>query len=115
MFNESVKLKWKGEEYECVITMGLIKEMERSGINILKTAIDIDKPGIPLVSIVSELYSHLLRAGGCDVTEEDVYISIMSAPQDAVELTNAAKHAISFFFPALESSERPGNKAAKKK
>lgn len=114
MFNESVKLGWDGKSYECVITMDLIKRMERNGINILQTAIELDKGGIPPISLVSELYSWLLNAGGCDVTEESVYESIMANPAESSALVLAAKHAVSMFFPKVESSER-GGKAKKKR
>ena len=108
MFNDSVKLKWEGVEYDCPITMKLVKEMERNGVNILQVAINLDKGGIPHVSLVAELYSWLLAAGGCSATEEAIYESIMSNPADSAALVLAAKNAVKLFFPDLESSERSG-------
>ena len=116
MLNDIVKLKWDGQEYSCPVTMSLIKDMERSGVNILQSAIMIDKGGIPPISLIAELYAHILRAGGCNVTEDEIYNSIMSAPADSVELVAAARVALTAFFPNLDSAERSGKgKGGKKK
>lgn len=114
MFDESIKIKWQGEEYDCHVTMGLIKKMERSGINILQTALQIDKGGIPPVSLVAEFYAFILQSGGCEVTEEEIYESIMSEPQNSAALVASARAALRMFFPGLESPERT-SKAVKKK
>ena len=113
MFNDSVKLKWKGKEYTCPITMNLAKAMEKGGVNILATAIELDNGGIPKVTVVAEVYSWLLGAGGCDVSEEEVYISIMSSPGKSTELVTSAKYAINLFFPKFESPERSEKKVKK--
>jgi hypothetical protein len=113
MFNDSVKLKWEGKEYDCPITMKLAKAMERSGVNILASAIELDQGGVPKVTFVAEIYSWILGAGGCEATEEDVYISIMSNLSDSTALVTSAKYAINLFFPKLESPER-GSKKVKK-
>ncbi len=113
MFNDSVKLKWEGKEYDCPITMKLAKAMERSGVNILASAIELDPGGVPKVTFVAEIYSWILGAGGCESTAEDVYISIMSNLSDSTALVTSAKYAINLFFPKLESPER-GSKKVKK-
>ena len=113
MFNDSVKLKWEGKEYDCPVTMDLIKRMERGGVNILETAIELDRGGIPKVSLVSELYAWLLNEGGCNISDGDVYESIMRDPASSGALVIAAKHAISMFFPDVKGPERAGKKAKK--
>ena len=113
MFNDSVKLKWEGKEYDCPITMRLAKAMERSGVNILATALELDKGGVPKVTFVAELYSWILGAGGCEVTEDEVYISIMSNLSDSAALITSAKYAINLFFPKFESPERNTKKTKK--
>lgn len=113
MFNDVVKLKWKGKSYECPITMDLIKRIERDGINILKTAMILDSGGIPPISLISEFYAWLLNEGGCDVSEEEIYESIMSDPVKSSDLVLAAKFAIQLFFPKIETPERPSKKEKK--
>lgn len=113
MFNDSVKLKWEGKEYDCPINMRLAKAMERNGVNILETAIELDKGGVPKVTFVAELYSWVLGAGGCEASEDDIYKSIMSSPGTSTELITSAKYAINLFFPKFESPERTGKKAKK--
>lgn len=115
MFNDSVKLKWEGKEYDCPVTMDLVKRMERSGFNILQAAAELDRGGIPPVSMVAELYAFLLIEGGCtSVTDEDIYTSIMKDMEDAKSLVIAAKHAIGYFFPEIEPEERKEKSSGKK-
>lgn len=116
MFDDSVKLKWQGKEYDCPVTMDLVKTMERNGVNILQTRIQLEKGGIPPVSLVAELFSYVLQAGGCNVTEQAIYESIMSdaASVESIDLLKAAMHVSAMFFPALESAERTGNDSVKK-
>ncbi len=113
MFDDSITLKWQGEKYECPVTMSLIKRLERAGVNILETAIELDKGGIPKISLVSELYAALLQEGGCDVSEEDVYTSIMSDPASSGDLVLSAKVAVNMFFPKIEAPERTSKKVKK--
>tara|TARA_R110000803_G_C11701927_1_gene285604 strand:+ start:61 stop:405 length:345 start_codon:yes stop_codon:yes gene_type:complete len=113
MFNDSVKLKWEGKEYDCPITMKLAKAMERGDVNILASAIELDKGSVPKVTFVAEVYSWILGAGGCEVTEEEIYISIMSNLSESTELIISAKYAINLFFPKIDSPERSNKKTKK--
>lgn len=113
MFNDSIKLKWQGKEYDCPITMSLAKKMEKGGLNILATAVELDKGGIPPITLVSELYAWLLVEGGCDVSEDQVYESIMSDPVNSSALVLAAKRAINLFFPPVDGAERTSKKSKK--
>lgn len=117
MFNEIAKVKWKGKEYECPITMELVKVMERNGANVLLTRVQIEKGGIPPVSLVAEMFAYVLQAGGCSVTESEIYESIMkdSASDDSLSMLKAADYVSSLFLPRLESADRTGGKGAKKK
>lgn len=117
MFNDSAKLKWNGKEYDCPITMSLVKTMERDGVNILQTRIQLEKGGIPPVSLVSEMFAYVLQAGGCYVTEEEIYTSIMTdaASEQSIDLLKAALHVSAMFFPKLESAERTSSEGDGKK
>lgn len=116
MFNDSVKLKWQDREYDCPITMNLVKTMERNGVNILATRIQLEKGGIPPVSLVAELFSYVLQSGGCNVTEQAIYESVMSnaASDESMNMLKAAMHVSAMFFPSLENAERTGNDSGKK-
>lgn len=116
MFNDSVKLKWQGKEYDCPITMNLVKTMERNGVNILNISVQLSKGGVPPVSLIAELYSYVLQAGGCDVAEEQIYQSIMSdvGNEDNLALLKAAQYVTSMFFPEIEGAERNGKGTVKK-
>jgi hypothetical protein len=116
MFNDSVKLTWQGKEYDCPITMDLVKTMERNGVNILQTRIQLEKGGIPPVSLVAEMFSYVLNAGGCYVTEQEIYTSIMGGVDspESMSLLKAALHVSSMFFPQLESAERTEAGSGKK-
>tara|TARA_R110000803_G_scaffold93898_2_gene161382 strand:+ start:1290 stop:1634 length:345 start_codon:yes stop_codon:yes gene_type:complete len=113
MFNDLAKIKWDGKEYDCPITMRLAKAMERGGVNILASALELDKGGVPKVTFVAEIYSWILGAGGCEVTEEEIYISIMSNLSESTELITSAKYAVNLFFPKIDSPERSSKKTKK--
>lgn len=115
MFNDSVKLKWQGKEYDCPITMELVKTMERNGVNILNTRIQLEKGGIPPVSLVAEMFAFVFQAGGCNVTEQEIYESIMTktASEENINLLKAAMYVSSLFFPKLDTPERTGGDGKK--
>lgn len=117
MFNDSVKIKWNGKEYECPITMELIKQMERNGANVLLTRVQIERGGIPPVSLVAEMFAAVLQYGGCPVTESEIYESIMkdTSSDQSIGLLKMADFVSSLLIPQLEAPERKPGKGAKKK
>jgi len=104
MFGKTT-LGWEGEKYEIRMTMELVEAIDQE-VNVLATAIELDKGGIPKMSVVAKLYALLLQSAGVDVAQEDVYRSIMKEPAESAELVGAARHAITLCFPDLESPER---------
>jgi hypothetical protein len=109
MFGRKVKLKWDGAEYTLSTTFELAEEID-SEINILQTALDIDSGGIPKITVVSKLYSVLLRYAGASVGAADIYKSIMANPADSAALINAARVGLNCLFPEVESAERDAGK-----
>lgn len=110
MFGRKVKLKWQGEEHELTITMdGVVEELDNE-LNILSVAIELDKGGIPKVTLVSKVYAILLKHAGASVTKEDVYSSIMSNPADSAELVSAARYAIGLCFPEIDEGIKGDSK-----
>ena len=117
MFNDSVKVKWNDKEYECPITMELIKTMERNGANVLLTRAQIERGGVPPVSLVAEMFAYVLNSGGCMVTEGEIYESIVkdSASDQSLDILKAADFVSSLFMPKVETAERAVKKGSKKK
>lgn len=114
MFGRKTKLGWQGEQYELTITMEVVESIDME-VNLLATAVEIDKGGIPKVTVVAKLYALLLQAAGLDVTKEDVYESMLGDIEDGAKMTAAARYAISLCFPQLESAERAGKSGKKGK
>jgi hypothetical protein len=105
LFGRKASLSWQGEKHELTVTMELVESIDEE-VNVLATAIELDKGGIPKITLVSKLYAVLLSAAGVSVTKEDVYESIMSSPADSADLVAAARYVIQLCFPQLETSER---------
>ena len=115
MFGRTAKLKWQGKEYSLVITMdGVVEDLDNQ-INILAAAIELDKGGIPKVTLVSKIYAIMLSHAGADVTKDQVYESIMSNPADSAELVNAARFALQLCFPPIEEGIKGSSKKKPKK
>ena len=85
MFGRKATLGWKGEKHELTITMELVESIDNE-VNVLATAIELDKGGIPKITLVAKLYAVLLKNAGVEVTQEQVYESIMSSPAESADL-----------------------------
>lgn len=110
MFGRKVKLKWEGEEYELTITMdGVVEELDEK-VNILATAIELDKDGIPKVTLVAKVYAIMLKHAGADVSKERVYESIMANPVSSAELVQATRYALQLCFPQIDEGIKGGSK-----
>jgi hypothetical protein len=112
MFGRKAKIKWNGEEYELTVTMELVSAIDDE-VNVLATAIELDKGGIPKVTLIAKLYAALLQSCGANVSKEQVYESIMSDPVSSTELVAACQDVLRLCFPQLESSERTNGKKDK--
>jgi len=112
LFGRKANLGWKGEKHELTVTMELVEAIDEE-VNVLATAIELDKGGIPKITLVSKLYAVLLGAAGVEVTKEEVYESIMSSPADSADLVAAARYVLQLCFPQLETSERTSSKKSK--
>ena len=115
MFDKSAKLKWKGETVSCPVTFELISDIEESGLNILMTSIKLDQGNIPPVTLVSKIYSWLLKSGGVDASPEEVYTVIMASPVDHIDMMKSAKDSLDLFYPVLETDGSGDSAGVKKK
>lgn len=109
MFGRKATLGWQGEKHELTITMELVESIDNE-VNVLATAIELDKGGIPKITLVAKLYAVLLKSAGVEVTQEEVYESIMSSPAGSADLVAAARYVIQLCFPQLETAERVSDK-----
>lgn len=118
-FNDTAKIKWKGKEYLCAVTMEKIKIAESYGFNAAVTNARCSGFGVPPLSLVAEMVYWLLVFGECEdkkLTEEAVYAELMnnSMGKDNVEIIKAAKTLSELFIPKIEASDRK-EKGEKKK
>ncbi len=114
LFGRKAKLKWLGEEHELEVTMSLVEDIDTE-VNVLATTIELDKKGIPKITLVAKLYAILLRHAGVDVTKEEVYETFMADPVANADLVSAARYALGLCFPEIESAERTPSKGKKSK
>lgn len=114
LFGRTAKIGWQGKQYDITITMELVEAIDNE-VNVLSTAIEIDKGGIPKVTLVAKLYAVLLNSVGVNVTQEDVYQSIMASPANSAELVQAARYVLNLCFPQIETSERTSSKKKSKR
>ncbi len=115
-FNDSVKIKWKGKEYDCPVNLKLIKVMESNGFNVAVTNARMSTGGVPPISLLAEMVQWLLFSGGCtDVTEDDIYAELMnnSMDKDNTDLIKSGRALSELFIPKIEPSER-SSKSEKK-
>jgi hypothetical protein len=111
---KTVQLDWHGTEYECKVTMGLINRIEED-VNLMKLAARINDADPPL-SQVATVFSHLLRAAGCEdrATAAEVWDGMFGGDesQNAAELITACTLALQCVFPDVKLKTRA---TAKKK
>lgn len=104
MFNNVAKIKWQGEEYACEVNMKLVQLMESNGFNAAVTNARCSAFGVPPLSLVAEMLHWLLSAGGCSVTEEDIYAELMhnSSDADNLEIIKSAQALSELFIPKIK-------------
>lgn len=113
LFGRKAKISWQGEKHELTVTMELVEAIDEE-VNVLATAIELDKGGIPKITLVSKLYAVLLSATGVSVTKEEVYESIMSSPADSADLVASVRYVLQLCFPQLDGGIKGGDKKKSK-
>lgn len=115
LFGRKAKLKWDGEDYEVLITADLLLTVDEQ-INIVQTALTLDKGTVPPIAKIAKLYSLMLGSAGVIATHEAVYEKMYSNMVDGdFELIILAKTLISLFIPSIEEPERKPVKKGKAK
>lgn len=111
MFGRKATLKWEGKEYELTVTMDVAVDVDES-INILAASVELEKGGIPKMTMIAKMYSVLLVHAGAKVTDEDVYKKLMTLDDVSAssEIVNLTRNALALFFPKIDAPERPAHK-----
>lgn len=76
-------IKWKGNEYKFVPSMKLMRSIEMGDISFTDIAVRTSQ-GRPPISHISLVLAKMLQSAGCKVTDEQVYMELVSGSQDDV-------------------------------
>jgi hypothetical protein len=111
---KSVTISWKGKPYRVDVTMALINRIEED-VNLMRLASRLQSRDPPL-SQVAVVFAHLLTAGGCTVTDAEVWEAMFgNGEETAAQVVMAATAALGCVFPnvqvkALEGVDSPKGK-----
>lgn len=76
-------IKWKGNEFKFVPSMKLMRSIEMGDISFTDIAVRTSQ-GRPPISHIAFVLSKMLQSAGCKVTDEQVYMELVSGSQDDV-------------------------------
>lgn len=109
-----VKLTWNGSVYDVAVTMALINRIEEN-VNLMRLATRLQSADPPL-SQVAVVFAHLLNAGGCKVTDAEVWTGMFQGgEQTPIQVIEAATAALACVFPDFKVKALEGAAPAKKK
>ena len=112
----NTEISWGGKEYTTKVTMRLINKIEQT-VSLAPLAMKLQN-GDVVLSHLAVIYGNLLRSGGCDVSDDDVYGSMMGlnvgAELDQSEVMTAAALALACCFPERPEDKEPKKKASRK-
>lgn len=109
----NTEISWGGKDYTTKVTMRLINKIEQT-VSLAALAVKL-QGGDVVLSHLAVIYGNLLRSGGCNVSDDEVYASMMGlevgSDLSQEEVMTAAGVALACCFP-----ERPeeGNEKKKK-
>lgn len=110
------QVSWGGKEYTTKVNMRLINKIEQA-VSLAPLAMKLQN-GDVVLSHLAVVYANLLRSGGCNVSDDEVYASMMGvdagAELDQAEIMTAASVALTCCFPERPEEEKP-KKAANRK
>lgn len=115
----NTEISWGGKDYTTKVNYGLILQMERT-VNLAIVAAKCNRGEIVL-SHLSEIYSHLLRSAGCQVSGEEVYLAMLGGNDESElsqkDLILATTEALNCCFPERpkEGEEKPKKTTSRKK
>jgi hypothetical protein len=109
----NTEISWGGKEYTTKVTMRLINKIEQT-VSLAPLAMKLQNGDIVL-SHLAVMYGNLLRSGGCDASDDEVYGSMMGmdvgSKLNQTEIMTAAAAALACCFPERPEDEEPKKKA----
>jgi len=101
IFSE-IELDWDGRTYYVTPSMKLINRIEQD-VSLASLARRVSMGDTPF-SHVATVFTHLLKAAGCNTNEELVFQALFSN-KDGENLRNSLNTVLSAFFPSTDSGE----------
>jgi len=112
----NTEISWGGKEYTTKVTMRLINKIEQS-VSLAPLAYKLQN-GDVVLSHLAVMYGNLLRSGGCNVTDDEVYGSMMGlevgSDLSQADIMTAAATALACCFPERPEDKKPKKKATRK-
>jgi hypothetical protein len=105
-----ITIEWDGEDYVFTPSNRLLRRIEGQGVNIavLMHGLAVGPISAPSLAFVA---AEFLKAGGADVTEDDVFAYIMTATQGGIDaLATSVAEAIT---PQEPEEKKPVARAVK--
>lgn len=103
-----VDMAWQGKTYTVTPSNRLLRRIEGEGISLTHMISRISK-GEPPISETCYVVAELLRSGGADVTEDDVYGEVMTALAEGREdaFANMAVAVVEAISPQGLTGKKP--------
>ena len=112
----NTEISWGGKEYTTKVNMRLINKIEQS-VSLAPLAYKLQN-GDVVLSHLAVMYGNLLRSGGCDVSDDEVYASMMGvevgSELEQQDIMIAAGAALACCFPERPEDKKPKKRAARK-
>lgn len=110
---KEIELTWRSQKYSVIITMGVIDKIEDQ-LNLVLMMQQASRGDVRF-SKVARLFTILLKAGGANVTVEEVYKDMFSEKTDLDDLTGILSTVFGAIFPDEPKKKAKTTKAVKKK
>jgi hypothetical protein len=100
-FGKTIILNWQGVEYDLLVNMRVIAKIEND-VNLIKLAQDMASGDVKM-SHIAVVFTHLLKAAGAQVSEDDVWQAMFG--DGAADIIHAASVALSCVFPEVKTQQ----------
>lgn len=117
----TIEVSWGGKDYTTKVTMGMVAHVENT-FSVSQLYARVLNGDAPPISHLSILYGHLLRSGRCDVSDIEVYNSMMGDVEDSkisqAEIMEICMEGLQCCFPIRPEEEvktRPKKKVSRSK
>lgn len=114
----TTEIEWGGKEYTTKVTMGTINKIENV-FSLSGLARRIGDGEDPPISHLAVLYGNLLRSGRCNVSDKDVYHSMMGDIEDSKvsqeEIMVMCMHGLQCCFTERPKEAKPTKKKVNRK